>query len=132
MTISQSIHGLVVASGPSSMRAATLLLVAGVALAGDTPTLAGGVALAGDTPTLPPPRSEHGAALLWRLHSLCGGLGIALNTFVLWMFVRSGNVVIHTLEGSICLNCKCKLLKKQTRKVQSTIQLVQKYFGAGF
>ena len=92
VTISQSIHGLVVASGPPSMRAATLLLVAGVALAGDTPTLAGGVALAGDTPTLPPPRSEHGAALLWRLHSLCGGLGIALNTFVLWMFVRKGNV----------------------------------------
>ena len=130
-----------VASGPSSMRAATLLLVAGVALAGDTPTLAGGVALAGDTPTLPPlrdtptlppPRSEHGAALLWRLHSLCGGLGIALNTFVLWMFVRKGTVVIHRLSGSICLNCKCKLLKKQTRQVQFTIQLVQKYFGAGF
>ena len=114
------------------MRATTLLLVAGVALAGDTPSLAGGVALAGDTPTLPRPRSEHGAALLWRLHSLCGGLGIALNTFVLWMFVRKGTVVIHTLEDSICLNCKCKLLKKQTRKVQSTIQLVQKYFGAGF
>ena len=108
-----------VASGPSSMRAATLLLVAGVALAGDTPTL-------------PPPRSEHGAALLWRLHSLCGGLGIALNTFVLWMFVRKGTVVIHTLSGSICLNCKCKLLKKQTRQVHFTIQLVQKHFCAGF
>ena len=76
-----SIHGLVQASGPSSMRAATLLLVAGVALAGDTPTL-------------PPPRSEHGAATLWRLHSVCGGLGIALNTFVLWMFVRKGTVVL--------------------------------------
>ena len=76
------------ASGPPSMRAATLLLVAGVALAGDTPPLPP----PRDTPTLPPPRSEHGAALLWRLHSLCGGLGIALNTFVLWMFVRKGNV----------------------------------------
>ena len=63
-----------------SMRVLTLLLVAGVALAGDPPTL-------------PQPRSEHGAAPLWRLHSLCGILGIALNTFVLWMFVRRGNAV---------------------------------------
>ena len=63
------------------MRVLTLLLVVGVALAGDPPTL-------------PPPRSEHRAAPLWRLHSLCGILGIALNTFVLWMFVRRGKVVI--------------------------------------
>ena len=72
------------------MRVLTLVLVVGVALAGDPPTL-------------PPPRSEHRAAPLWRLHSLCGILGIALNTFVLWMFVRRGNVVIDQWQ----LQCTC-------------------------